>query len=139
MGGTKHGDAFGKGLYFADNCMKCDEYTSAAPRGHEFDGLRPLILCRVLLGRLAVSVDKDVSYELEKVTSGSCDSLLADRSKASKTFREFIVFDEDKVCAEYILWYRQSHDRVESPPGSPLLKKPRDRMGAGPDRAKSSP
>ena len=26
---------------------------------------------------------------------------------ATGTFREFIVFDEDQACAEYILWYRR--------------------------------
>merc|ERR1712187_247994 len=62
LAGSSHGDAFGKGIYFAENALKCDEYTKAAPTDHEFAGLRPLLLCRVLLGRTCISEDKDTTW-----------------------------------------------------------------------------
>jgi len=107
LAGSAAGSAFGKGIYFAEDCMKADEYTAEAKDAHPFAGLRPMLLCRVLLGRMLVSEESDVSYEITSVMQGHHDSLCADRKAAVGTFREFIVFDEDQACAEYILWYRR--------------------------------
>lgn len=107
LAGSNAGDAFGKGVYFAEDCMKCDEYTSEAPPGHKHAGLRPVLLCRVTLGHAVVSEDRDVSYELDAIMRRKYDSLIADRKAAVGTYREFIVFDADQANAEYILWYRR--------------------------------
>jgi len=105
LAGVRHGDAFGKGIYFAENALKCDEYTEVAPPKHPFAGLRPLLLCRVLLGRALISEERDVSWELSEVMGGRHDSLIADRKAAVDTFREFVIFDEDQAYTDYILWY----------------------------------
>jgi len=107
LAGSGAGAAFGKGIYFAEDCLKADEYTTEAKEGHGFAGLRPMLLCRVLLGCVLVSEESDVSWEISSVMQGHYDSLCADRKAAVGTFREFIVFDEDQACAEYILWYRR--------------------------------
>merc|ERR1719203_1819996 len=67
LAGSNAGDAFGKGVYFAEDCMKCDEYTMEAPAGHKYAGLRPVLLCRVCLGRAIITEDRDVSYELDAI------------------------------------------------------------------------
>merc|ERR1719353_2844521 len=59
MAGSGAGSAFGAGIYFAEDAIKSDEYTQEAPAGHEFAGLRPLLLCRVLLGRCLVTEDEE--------------------------------------------------------------------------------
>eukprot|EP00927_Polykrikos_kofoidii_P040025 TRINITY_DN34297_c0_g1_i1.p1 TRINITY_DN34297_c0_g1~~TRINITY_DN34297_c0_g1_i1.p1 ORF type:complete len:1174 (+),score=175.13 TRINITY_DN34297_c0_g1_i1:138-3659(+) len=112
MAGSVHGDAFGRGIYFAENCLKCDEYTVEAPRHHEFAGLRPLLLCRVLLGRVLIETDRDVAWCVRSAMEGSCDSIIADRKAAVGTFREFVIFDQDQVYTEYILWYERHYGKL---------------------------
>jgi len=107
--GSAGGSAFGRGIYFAEDCIKSDEYTEEAPVGDTFAGLRPLLLCRVLLGRLLTSEDRDVSWEISQVMQSRYDSLMADRRAAVGTYREFIVFDENQAYAEYIIWYRRRY------------------------------
>lgn len=109
LAGSNRGDAYGRGVYFAEDCMKCDEYTLEAPVGHCYAGLRPVLLCRVLLGRAAVSEDTDVSVELQGIMNRRYDSLIADRKAAVGTYREFVIFDADQAYADYILWYRRSY------------------------------
>mmetsp|Transcript_79439 Transcript_79439/g.145348 ORF Transcript_79439/g.145348 Transcript_79439/m.145348 type:complete len:90 (+) Transcript_79439:1-270(+) len=87
--------------------MKSDEYAKEAGPEHVFAGLCPVLLCRVLLGRVTTSVDADLTSEVKEVMSGRFDSLCADRRAAVGTFREFVVFDEDQANADYILWYRR--------------------------------
>jgi len=105
LSGSNAGNNFGSGVYFAEDCLKADEYTVEAPTGHAFAGLRPVLLCRICLGRVLVSEDSNVEWEVEQVMKGRCDSLCADRKAAVGTFREFIVFDEDQAYSEYIIWY----------------------------------
>mmetsp|Transcript_130434 Transcript_130434/g.254148 ORF Transcript_130434/g.254148 Transcript_130434/m.254148 type:complete len:1153 (-) Transcript_130434:353-3811(-) len=109
LAGSSSGAAFGHGIYFAEDCIKSDEYTREAPNGHGFAGLRPLILCRVLLGRVVTSEDREVGLEIEEVMQSKYDSLLADRRAAVGTYREFIIFDENQANPEYILWYRRRY------------------------------
>jgi len=107
LAGTGAGTAFGAGIYFAEEAMKADEYTEEAPTGHAFAGLRPLLLCRVLLGKCLETLDTDVKDDLQHIKEGSFDSLLADRKAAVNTYREFVVYDHNQACVEYILWYRR--------------------------------
>jgi len=109
--GTVYGALFGPGIYFAESCMKADEYTKPDERGWF-----PLILCRVVLGHVNycdVPEPKPISRELE----ASCQvgapfhSVLGDREKVRGTFREFIVFDNHQVYPEYIVWYTRKYDR----------------------------
>ncbi|CAE7372799.1 unnamed protein product [Symbiodinium natans] len=102
--GSAAGTMFGRGLYFAESCMKSDEYTKADDRSWS-----PLILCRVTCGRLFHCDWKrpsDHKEQLEeKCRSGDYHCVLGDREKVRGTYREFIVFDNDQVYPEYIVWY----------------------------------
>jgi hypothetical protein len=102
--GTATGTMFGRGLYFTESSLKADEYAMADSRG-----FAPLLLCRVILGRVKYCDHKSpwtIAEDLEKsVKSGRFDSVLGDRQKVRGTFREFIVFDSAQVYPEYIVWY----------------------------------
>eukprot|EP00931_Biecheleriopsis_adriatica_P032634 TRINITY_DN19023_c1_g1_i17.p1 TRINITY_DN19023_c1_g1~~TRINITY_DN19023_c1_g1_i17.p1 ORF type:complete len:4010 (-),score=873.77 TRINITY_DN19023_c1_g1_i17:154-12183(-) len=104
--GSAVGTMFGRGLYFAESCMKSDEYTKLDERGW-----CPLILSRVTCGRMYYCDAKrpfDITDELEAAchrTTGEYHCVLGDREKVRRTFREFIVFDNDQVYPEYIVWY----------------------------------
>eukprot|EP00747_Dinoflagellata_sp_TGD_P035433 gnl/TRDRNA2_/TRDRNA2_137866_c2_seq2.p2 gnl/TRDRNA2_/TRDRNA2_137866_c2~~gnl/TRDRNA2_/TRDRNA2_137866_c2_seq2.p2 ORF type:complete len:284 (+),score=33.99 gnl/TRDRNA2_/TRDRNA2_137866_c2_seq2:372-1223(+) len=118
LAGMAAGTRFGKGLYFACNCTKSDEYAKCEHNdaGCSCGGVRPLLLCRVLLGRCHY-VDCEPApapAELERACgvgrssvpeSTRCDSVFADREKAVGTFKEFVVFNTDQVYPEYVLWY----------------------------------
>eukprot|EP00928_Gymnodinium_smaydae_P037957 TRINITY_DN26287_c0_g1_i1.p1 TRINITY_DN26287_c0_g1~~TRINITY_DN26287_c0_g1_i1.p1 ORF type:complete len:1787 (+),score=425.39 TRINITY_DN26287_c0_g1_i1:139-5499(+) len=98
------GSMFGRGLYFAESCMKSDEYTRPDDRGWN-----PLLLCRVVCGRMKYCDVRDpprIRDELEAACmGGGYHCVLGDREKVRKTFRELIVFDNDQVYPEYIVWY----------------------------------
>lgn len=101
LAGT-HGDMFGRGMYFAESAMKADEYTS---RGD--DGLRCLLVCRVLLGKLKHTEVRMPRQSCCPIT-GSYDSVLGDRERCVGTYREFVTFDADAIYPAYIVWYTRS-------------------------------
>jgi len=39
--------------------------------------------------------------------NGAYHSVLGDREHARGTFREFIVYDDNQVYPEFLLWYRR--------------------------------
>jgi len=125
LAGSAAGSMFGRGLYFAESCIKSDEYADCQ---HNERGLcsspgctgeRPLLICRVTLGKCKYTAEpRPNARELEAACGvhgghGDCHSVLADREEANRrrglppTFREFVVFDPDQVYAEYIVWYRR--------------------------------
>jgi len=89
----------------AENGSKSDEYTRPLPNGD-----RHLLLCRALLGRVFYNDKKDADPRAceDACLRGRFNSVLGDRRKCRGTFREFIVFDEEQVYANYILTYRRS-------------------------------
>ncbi|KAF4665541.1 hypothetical protein FOL46_003598 [Perkinsus olseni] len=72
-------------------------------------GQRALLLCRVLAGRILYSDDvyPRTGELVSSVASGEFDSVIGDREKCRNTFREFIVYDEDQVYPEFVIWYTQ--------------------------------
>mmetsp|Transcript_56974 Transcript_56974/g.166833 ORF Transcript_56974/g.166833 Transcript_56974/m.166833 type:complete len:436 (-) Transcript_56974:121-1428(-) len=103
--GSKYGALFGPGIYLAESCMKADEYAQADGRGWH-----PLLLCRAALGRVNYCDAKEpaklgAQLEASCKPGGHFDSVLGDREKVVKTFREFIVFDSHQVYPEFIVWY----------------------------------
>eukprot|EP00434_Breviolum_minutum_P034483 symbB.v1.2.030524.t1/scaffold3438.1/size56642/4 len=102
--GSAAGTMFGRGLYFAESCMKSDEYTVADERG-----FYPLILCRVTCGRFFYCDWKNPSSHTSELENACHHNgyhcVLGDREKVRGTFREYIVFDNDQVYPEYIVWY----------------------------------
>jgi len=106
--GSSRGSLFGRGLYFAESCLKADEYVRADDKGWY-----PLILCRVALGHVNYC-DAEDPWELRDTFRASCragvgghHSVLGDREKVRQTFREFVVFDGKQAYPEYIVWYRR--------------------------------
>lgn len=106
LSGSAYGSLFGAGVYFAESCMKADEYTISDKRGW-----RPFILCRVVLGRIhycdAYDPTKSSKTLEQSCTVGGYDSVLGDREKVRMTFREFVVFDGHQIYPEYIVWYQR--------------------------------
>eukprot|EP00929_Paragymnodinium_shiwhaense_P069830 TRINITY_DN35261_c0_g2_i1.p1 TRINITY_DN35261_c0_g2~~TRINITY_DN35261_c0_g2_i1.p1 ORF type:complete len:2747 (-),score=615.84 TRINITY_DN35261_c0_g2_i1:144-8384(-) len=102
--GSATGSMFGRGLYFAESCMKADEYTQKDSRG-----FLPVLLCRVVLGRCNhcdARHPADLSSELEaSCKSGEYHSVIGDREAVVGTYRELIVFDNDQVYPEFVIWY----------------------------------
>jgi hypothetical protein len=103
--GSGRGSLFGRGLYFAESCLKADEYVKP-----DKEKRYPLILCRVLLGRVHYC-DAEDPWELRESLRASCrtgtgsyHSVLGDREKVRQTFREFVVFDSSQAYPEFILW-----------------------------------
>jgi len=104
MVGKAAGSLFGRGLYFAESCMKADEYTYPDSRGWS-----PLLLCRVVLGR-CYYCDAKKPWDIADVLESACrgggfHAVVGDREKVRGTFREFVVFDNDQIYPEYIVWY----------------------------------
>mmetsp|Transcript_84605 Transcript_84605/g.237947 ORF Transcript_84605/g.237947 Transcript_84605/m.237947 type:complete len:588 (+) Transcript_84605:1-1764(+) len=110
LAGTNAGTLYGRGVYFAENASKSDEYTR--PDTHN---LRYMLLCRTLLGRAYYLDQKDADPRAceEACLRGKFHSVLGDRKKARGTFREFIVFDEEQVYPNYILVYRRVDPQLD--------------------------
>ncbi len=95
-------------------------------------GWRPLLLCRATLGRVRYTDKRSFAgKELRELVASCVDvnliripgqagggddggfefrdsqyhSVLGDREKTVGTYREFIVYDNDQVLPEYVLWY----------------------------------
>jgi len=161
LSGTSSGSMFGRGAYFAERCLKSDEYAGCAHGGYGSRGAccnteRPLLICRVILGKFKYNDEAWPSASMleEACLSGDYDSILADREAANikrgrpPTYREFIVFDKDQVYPEYVVWYTRSfrekppevlspsHAQTRRPAGS-LLTLPTD--AAPPDATDAAP
>eukprot|EP00929_Paragymnodinium_shiwhaense_P101625 TRINITY_DN6477_c0_g1_i1.p1 TRINITY_DN6477_c0_g1~~TRINITY_DN6477_c0_g1_i1.p1 ORF type:complete len:1038 (+),score=243.59 TRINITY_DN6477_c0_g1_i1:194-3307(+) len=108
LAGSNAGSLYGRGVYFAENGSKSDEYTSCDSLGN-----RTLLLCRVTLG--CVYQTEEVQPEprdCEKsCLEGPYHAVLGDRRKCRGTFREFVVFDEEQVYASYIITYKREVTR----------------------------
>ena len=102
--GSNKGTLYGRGLYFAECCSKSDEYTE--PNN---EGLRALLLCRVACGIVKYTdTSRPSAWNLVRAcTEGEYHSVLGDRERCRKTFREFVVYDSDQAYPEYIVWYRR--------------------------------
>ena len=107
LAGKAAGTAFGKGAYFAERSTKSDEYTVATKVDGETQ--YAMLLCRVCLGNTYRIVDFDDKADQHVLGSGGrYHSLLGDReASASKSFREFIVYDANQVYPEYVIIYRR--------------------------------
>jgi len=134
---------FGRGAYFAERCLKSDEYSGCGHGANSNECCnteRPILICRVLLGKFKYDDSPHPeSTELEKCCmEGDYDSILADREAANikrgrnPTYREFVVFDKYQVLPEYVVWYTRSYyERIpkiihpalsRSPPSVPTIE-----------------
>lgn len=104
--GSSYGSIFGPGIYFAESCLKADEYVKEDSRKWF-----PLVLSRVLLGNVYYCDEKS-PWEMKARLEAACKgggyhSILGDREKVRRTFREFILFNQDQIYPEYLVWYKR--------------------------------
>jgi len=105
--GSGGGSLFGRGICFAESCMKADFYAKSADKR----GWYVLLLCRVVLGRVRYCDNPDPDTdELESscALGRAFHSVVGDREKIAGSFREVVVFDERQVYPEYMVWYTRS-------------------------------
>jgi len=104
LAGTSTGTLYGKGCYFSESVTKADEYAKA-----DGSGVRALIVCRALGGRVryTAEVDPDAEALTESCIEGPYDCILGDREKCRNTFREFVFYDTENVYAEYLVHYKR--------------------------------
>ncbi|CAE7335335.1 Parp12 [Symbiodinium necroappetens] len=98
-----NGTMYGKGMYFAENSTKADEYARDEPHGF-YQDVFALLLCRVCLGKFHFSEDRFDSAG-GMAEAGTIDSTVGDRTRAANTFREFTAYDPDQVYPEYVIFY----------------------------------
>jgi hypothetical protein len=106
---------FGKGIYFAENWSKSDEYCMPTPNGTYY-----ILVCRVTLGG-AYSALQPCNNAEKPPCSRNCplttpcdhgryDSLRAEFGPGAylQKYREFIVYDWDAAYPEYIIEFRRT-------------------------------
>jgi len=109
LSGSNAGTLLGRGIYLAECVSKSDEYTK------DEGGLRTILVCRATLGRVLYTdaYRPDASFleqgcgHQQAPGTGQYDCVLGDREKCSRTYREFVVFDDDLVYPEFIVKYRR--------------------------------
>ncbi|CAE6968072.1 Parp12 [Symbiodinium natans] len=109
-----NGTMYGKGLYFAENSTKADEYARDEPHGF-FQDVFALLLCRVCLGKFLYSEDR-LDSAGAMAEAGTIDSTVGDRTRSANTFREFAAYDPDQVYPEYVVLYSRRPKAVAPEP-----------------------
>lgn len=97
LAGTHRGTMFGPGIYLADSVTKSDEYTE-----EDANGLRTIVICRVTMGRMLEQSEGEGRMCLTRCQRGGYHSVLGLRA-----YNEYVVYDEQQVYAEYIVWYKR--------------------------------
>jgi len=107
LAGSNAGTLYGKGVYLAESVSKSDEYTQENSNGE-----RCILVCRATLG--FVNYNDEIAPDVEKLvkscTDGPYHCVLGDREKCRGTFREIIVYDDDQVYPEYVIWYKREYE-----------------------------
>mmetsp|Transcript_49931 Transcript_49931/g.116580 ORF Transcript_49931/g.116580 Transcript_49931/m.116580 type:complete len:411 (-) Transcript_49931:271-1503(-) len=106
LAGSATGTLYGRGTYFAESITKADEYAKA-----DEDGLCCVLVCKIAAGCVLYNdeVEPDADKLQSQCISGEYHSILGDREKCRKTFKEFVIFDADQVYVEYALFYRRKY------------------------------
>jgi len=128
------GGGLGPGLYLSESVTKSDEYASdcahtgvSLPGASEtpdpyYEGIFAMLVMRVAMGKAAKTdsffTEPEKADMVAAISDKRYDSVLADRRKATGTFREFCVFDKDQVYTEYVIFYERVY-------GDPALGVPR--------------
>jgi hypothetical protein len=107
LAGSNAGTLYGKGVYLAESVSKSDEYTKENGQGE-----RCILVCRATLGAVSYTdeVAPDVDALVESCTKGPYHCVLGDREKCRGTYREIIVYDDDQVYPEYVIWYKRVYE-----------------------------
>jgi hypothetical protein len=107
LAGSNAGTLYGKGVYLAESVSKSDEYTKENGMGE-----RCILVCRATLGAVNYTdeVAPDVDELVDSCTKGPYHCVLGDREKCRGTYREIIVYDDDQVYPEYVIWYKRMYE-----------------------------
>jgi len=107
LAGSNAGTLYGKGLYLAESVSKSDEYTDE--NAYEE---RCMLVCRSALGFVNYNdeANPDPNKLVKSCTKGKYHCVLGDREKLRDTFREIIVYDDNQVYPEYVLWYKRVYN-----------------------------
>lgn len=113
--GTHFGTLYGNGIYLAEVSTKADEYC----RETNDKGWRSMLLCRTVLGQYFYRPAETTGEECENaVLKGSFHSVLGDRRKFRKTFREFVFMDHRQVYPCFLVFYTR-REAIPKPPPKP--------------------
>mmetsp|Transcript_115612 Transcript_115612/g.210271 ORF Transcript_115612/g.210271 Transcript_115612/m.210271 type:complete len:303 (+) Transcript_115612:443-1351(+) len=110
--GKHRGTMYGHAFYFAEASSKADEYADCSN-----NYLHAMLLCRVACGSVLQDTRPrpDVQELLDYVKGlRMYNSVLGDRTQSRGTYREFVVYEEDQVYPEYLIFYRRRADAVSS-------------------------
>jgi len=106
LAGTSTGLMFGPGAYFAENSSKFDEYAQA----DDFSGMCAVLVCRVLCGEMYHTLGEVDHATVTKLEfKEKYDGVLGDREASVGTYREFVVFGQDQVYPEYLVFYDREY------------------------------
>ena len=108
---SEGGGLYGEGAYFTDSITKADEYARRKVASGDFAGCRSVALCRVL-GGCHYYTANDVAQEekaqmMMRVFQGIHHSVIGDRLKLKKTYREYVIYAAAQAYPEYILFYKR--------------------------------
>lgn len=112
---------YGKGVYLAESCTHADEHAKDEPGGF-YDGVYAILLCRVCLGRVHFTQDKVNSDIQRRMVEAGCNSICSDQHPGENPFRDFVVYDQDQIYAEYLLLY--SREFPSQAPSNQLSEMP---------------
>jgi poly [ADP-ribose] polymerase 7/11/12/13 len=112
LAGSNRGTMYGKGAYFAESCMKADEYARDEAAGF-YEGIFAMLICRMCMGKFFYTEDRD-EKAIANWESGTCDSTFGDRAKKFGTFRELAIYNADQVYPEYIVLYSRLHKKDDA-------------------------
>merc|ERR1711957_586334 len=94
------GQRFGVGAYFAEDINKSLHYAAVE------NGVQHILLCRALCGDMHYTEEENDTTAHEDALKSNKHSILANPKQLGP--REFILFSEDQVYAEYILQIKVS-------------------------------
>jgi len=102
LAGSNTGTLYGRGIYFAENITKADEYSKPNAAGEY-----AMILTRVVGGHVNYcdEVTPDAEELVHSCIEGPYDGILGDRRKCRGTYREFVFYDTENFYAEYVIHY----------------------------------
>jgi len=118
-GMPNNGSLYGMGACFAESITKADEHAKPNEAGE-----CAVIFCRVLGGRVLYTdaADPDPESLVGSCIDGPYDCVLSDKEKSKGLFREFIVFDADRILPEFMVHYTRempaSTEDAEAPESS---------------------
>jgi len=107
LAGSNAGTLYGRGIYLAESVSKSDEYTM-----ENYAGERCILVCRATLGFVNYTdeVSPNVDNLVKSCTTGPYHCVLGDREKCRGTFREIIVYNNEQVYPEYVIWYKRVYE-----------------------------